>query len=340
MGDKFNLIWHAFKPHGRDLLKNLIVTQEFADVTLVSEDQHQYNVHKLILSAYSTVFKNILNSNPVSTSIYLMGVHHDELESILKFIYLGEATFHQKRVNELLNLAMNLDIKGINKNVIEGKYMELNYTAHAHVEEDNTEEIDDRQRNKESIPIQSSRKIVVIGRKVSKSLLACKKIHKCNDCAYQTKYHADLHRHMRAKHDGIKMQCQQCDYQTTRAEYLQHDSNSKHKGIKYPCQQCDFQATYQGGLLRHVKTQHEGIKYPCKQCDFQANYQASLLRHVKTQHEGITYQCKHCDHKATRKDHLQLHIKSKHEGLTFPCQQCDYLATFPSALKHHVKVKH
>ena len=158
MGDKFNLIWHSFKSHQRDLLKNLIGTQEFADVTLVSEDQHQYNVHKLILSAYSTVFKNILNSNPVSTSIYLMGVHHDELESILKFIYLGEATCNQKRVNELLNLAMNLDIKGINKNVIDGKYKELNYTAQ--VEEDNTEEIDDRQRNKESITIQSSRKIV------------------------------------------------------------------------------------------------------------------------------------------------------------------------------------
>ena len=118
MGDKFKLTWHTFSFHGQQLLRNLFESQEFTDVTLISDDQHQYKVHKFILSACSTSLKRILSSNPFNTSIYLRGIHHEELESILQFIYLGEATLYHERMNEFLNVAKNLDIKEIGKNVI------------------------------------------------------------------------------------------------------------------------------------------------------------------------------------------------------------------------------
>ena len=119
MGEKLNLTWHTFASHGQDLFKNLIETQEFTDVTLISDDQHQYRVHKFILSACSTVFRKILTSNFNNSSIYLRGIHHEELESILQFIYLGEASFYHERMNEFLNIAKNLDIKEIGKNIID-----------------------------------------------------------------------------------------------------------------------------------------------------------------------------------------------------------------------------
>merc|ERR1712189_119239 len=119
MGEKFNLTWHTFSSHGQDLFKNLMETQEFTDVTLISDDQHQYRVHKFILSACSTVFQKILASNSHNSSIYLRGIRHEELDSILQFIYLGEASFYHERMNEFLNVAKNLDIKEIGKNVID-----------------------------------------------------------------------------------------------------------------------------------------------------------------------------------------------------------------------------
>ena len=119
MGDKFDLTWHTFSTHGQDLFKNLMETQEFTDVTLISDDQHQYRVHKFILSACSTVFRKILTSNFHNSSIYLRGIHHEELDSILQLIYLGEASIYHERLNEFLNVAKNLDIKEINKNVID-----------------------------------------------------------------------------------------------------------------------------------------------------------------------------------------------------------------------------
>ena len=100
MKEKFNLTWHTFSVHGQELFKNLLETQELTDVTLISDDQHQYKVHKFILSACSTVFRKILTCNPANSSIYLRGIHHEELESIIQFIYLGEATLYHERMSE------------------------------------------------------------------------------------------------------------------------------------------------------------------------------------------------------------------------------------------------
>ena len=94
MSGKFNFTWHKFASHGQDLFKKLMETQEFSDVTIVSDDEHQYKVHRFILSACSTFFENILNANPSNAVIYLMGIHHEELEAILQFIYLGKANFY------------------------------------------------------------------------------------------------------------------------------------------------------------------------------------------------------------------------------------------------------
>ena len=119
MGEKFNMTWHTFSTHGQDLFKNLKETEEFSDVTLISDDQLQFRVHKLILSACSTVFRKILTSDPNTSSIYLRGIHHVELRSVLQFIYLGETSFYHERMNEFLNVAKSLDIKDIGKNVID-----------------------------------------------------------------------------------------------------------------------------------------------------------------------------------------------------------------------------
>ena len=70
-----------------------------------------------MLSACSSVFKNILDRNPHNTSIYLTGIQHHEIESILQFIYLGEAMFYQERMNDFLNVAKDLDLKEIGGNI-------------------------------------------------------------------------------------------------------------------------------------------------------------------------------------------------------------------------------
>ena len=100
------------------MLHALMKSNELTDVTLVCDDKTQFKAHKIVLSACSTVFKSIINDLPQNNSvIYLRGIQHQEMESILEFMYLGVATFYQERMNEFLNVAKNLEVKEISKDV-------------------------------------------------------------------------------------------------------------------------------------------------------------------------------------------------------------------------------
>ena len=62
-------------------------------------------------------FQEYKNTNPV---IYLRGIQYSEMESILQFIYLGEAKFYEERMNEFFNVAKNLDIRELAKGIEDG----------------------------------------------------------------------------------------------------------------------------------------------------------------------------------------------------------------------------
>ena len=74
MTGKFKLNWHSFQTHTNELLSELYSTSSFSDVTLVCDDQTQFKAHKFVLSACSSVFRNILSSNVTSPFIYLRGI--------------------------------------------------------------------------------------------------------------------------------------------------------------------------------------------------------------------------------------------------------------------------
>jgi len=277
MSEKYNLTWQTFASHGQELFRNLMETQEFSDVTLVSDDQHQYKVHKFILSECSTVFQNILSSNPLNSSIYLRGIHHKELESILQFIYSGEATFYHERMNEFLNVAKDLDIREIGKNVVDEA---LNCNTNL----ESQEELNENQSNIESNDLANPvNPRPVFSSKSSNSLLPGEKQYHCQQCDYQTKYSHALRKHVKSVHEGVKYPCQQCDNQFTLPSNLLQHIKSKHEGVKYPCQQCDFQATEPSTLRNHIKSKHEGVKYSCQQCDYQAS-KSGLSYHIKAKH--------------------------------------------------------
>ena len=117
--EKYNLTWHSYSDHLREALREMMTSSEFADVTLVTDDKQQIMAHRNILSACSPVFKNILqhncnNTNPV---IYLRGIQHSEMESIIQFIYLGGARFYEERMSEFLMVSKNLEIKELSTGI-------------------------------------------------------------------------------------------------------------------------------------------------------------------------------------------------------------------------------
>ena len=99
-------------------MRDMMTSEDFKDVTLVSDDKKILTAHRNILSACSPVFKNILlieasNKNPL---IYLRGIQHSDIKSILQFIYLGDITISEEKINEFLLVAKRLEIIGLSNN--------------------------------------------------------------------------------------------------------------------------------------------------------------------------------------------------------------------------------
>ena len=114
--EKLKYIWHNFMPQICDLLKELQQSKKFCDVTLVCDDQKQLKAHKFILSACSSVFKNMFeNGDSTSSTIYLRGIKSQDMDSVLQFLYLGDAVAHLLRFIFLIRVLPSHDIRALRK---------------------------------------------------------------------------------------------------------------------------------------------------------------------------------------------------------------------------------
>lgn len=110
---KFCLTWKDFNMIFNKEFEALRKSEDFFDVTLACEES-QVDVHKLVLSASSDFFKNILKKNKHDHPlIYLTGVKFSDLQAILDFIYTGETEVAEKDLETLLDTASKLKVKGL-----------------------------------------------------------------------------------------------------------------------------------------------------------------------------------------------------------------------------------
>ena len=109
------LTWNDFETNIKDSFGSLRHDKEFSDVTLVSEEGHQVEAHKVLLSISSPFFANLLKKNRQQHQllIFMRGVKSETLAAVLDFLYLGETNVFQENVESFLNLASELQIKGL-----------------------------------------------------------------------------------------------------------------------------------------------------------------------------------------------------------------------------------
>ena len=111
--DKFCLRWNDFDTNISSSLRELRDDKVLFDVMLVS-GREQVPAHKVILSASSPLFRDILTRNPHHHPLlYLGGVSADNLKYVIDFIYNGEVNVAQDDLNSFLLAAEELQVKGL-----------------------------------------------------------------------------------------------------------------------------------------------------------------------------------------------------------------------------------
>ena len=254
--EKCTLTWHSYSNHLREAMQDLMISSDFADVTLVTDDKQQIKAHRNILSACSPFFQNIfqLHSNFANTVIFLRGIEHSEVESIIQFLYLGEARFHEDRMSEFLQVAKDLEIKNMSTGILMNDQTALK-------EESDEHEIIVAQTLDEDSNVKYQ--VQTDTRQIIKHNAPNKKRTRTNVANYL---------------------CDQCDKQFKMQGHLNSHIQSVHGGVKYDCNQCDYQFSTQGSLNTHIQSKHDGVKYVCNQCDYQASFQRALTRHFQRKH--------------------------------------------------------
>ena len=204
MSEKYNLIWHTYTDHLQKMLREM---KEFTDVTLICDDKQKIRAHRNILASCSPVFKSIFQIEDVQNPIiFLRGINHVDMESILHFIYFGEASFYQERMDEFLRAAKSLEIEELSNVAPESpnsdteQFVEQSGVwSENHIEEELDEFVTEEKT-----------------RTISKSIRDNGGTFRCPECEKEFCQSGTLNRHVKAVHGGIKYKCKQCPKEFTR----------------------------------------------------------------------------------------------------------------------------
>ena len=340
-------------------ISEILFYDNSTDVTLVSDDQIQFQAHKSVLSASSPVLKEILLENPHGHPlIYLSGIHQQELGAILKFVYQGKTFIREDSINTFLRNVKDLQLKilinnsdGENANQIKTEN-EVEDIVYAEEKESNQEPIQAIDMDIPNIDANSDR--------------SCSenRLNVCSECWAEYQSKEDLINHMQNHHKDVKYVCDLCDFQTIWKSNLTTHRKTQHEGLKYFCEKCEYQALSKAAVLQHMKSVHEGIRFDCDQCSYQTKSKYVLKSH-KEKHKadyrnntqkkraaGITdankiiemyehgYKCTVCDKRSKNRGHAQEHAEIHMIGISYDCELCDKTSHTRAAYRSHKKNKH
>ena len=105
--------WDNYGLNVKEGFRELLCHRNFADVTLLSGDCQKLEAHRVVLTIGSPFFEKVLQaSSQAHPCLYLKGVDHEDLVSVLQFMYGGEVEMTQDRLHKFVGVSQELQIKG------------------------------------------------------------------------------------------------------------------------------------------------------------------------------------------------------------------------------------
>ena len=236
--------WEGYTEHFKIMMENMLVSKENSDVTLLCDDLQTIRAHKNILSASSPAFQKMFGLHQGNEMfLYMRGIKHQILSSIMEFIYLGEVSLHQDCVEDFITIARSLEVTGLHEsrtgNNEETEVDEINTNVSCKTElEESCDDtfvgdviLNENDKNdRKEIPKDIKKE--PLAKRISKS----KKLPKS-----QT---------------NNNFECKSCGKSFTESSSLSRHKRSFHDGLRHPCGHCDYQATFKRNLVRHVEVKH------------------------------------------------------------------------------------
>ena len=313
MDPAYELKWGTFTGHLRETLHKMFMTNHFTDVTLVCDDQAMIQAHKVVLSASSAVFLNMLRQNlhahPV---IYLHGVKYSDMEALLSFMYKGEVRIPEDGLKSFMKASKALQMKeiGIDQNFekeVRATTTEKDHSVPGDGSPDSAVSMDNDvseafSEEKENDPIEQSQadgcdkdmENSSMDKDVKKILFKSPTSKTIRNRKYKPRKQRDL--------ENVEIETI-----TVKSEEGNFDIQEE----RYRCLICKKLFTRISRVTEHIKTVHEkesNLK-SCHLCDFKTSRGDYLKKHIEA-HDDNYYFCDICDYSTKWKATMAKHMKS------------------------------
>ena len=228
--------WNDFQFNVSKSFNTLRKEEELFDVTLVSDDEQHIQAHKMILSASSEFFKNIIKkSNHSNPLIFLSGVTSIELYRVMDYIYEGEVQLLQDDLDSFLEIANKLKICGLYgvrteklEDAVEPN--ESKFENHKEYKDEDVDVMQAVQRTKATertvaISLQENESSWAEAKQaVDELVIKDGDIWLCKTCGKTMKTNCHIRKHAEVHIEGLSFPCSSCN-QTFRSRNIL----SKHK---------------------------------------------------------------------------------------------------------------
>jgi len=254
--DRFNLAWNDFEKCVSNSFKELLDNGYFVDVTLATDDDYHIKAHKVVLSTCSPVLKSILEKHPHQHPlIYMSGIKHQELKSIINFMYVGETEVAHDKLEIFMSIAAKFKIKGLSNCQI-------------------NEEPSRPNQEQAKLEFKSIHKDDPL-----KEALEADKKDENNDAQGLTPKEEEDNV-VNASDDKIM----DAYIESNQSKKTEESKEPTKIGQEYFCQYCDYKARFRNNVYNHTAAQHEGKRFPCDFCQYESKYYGDLIKHKGRKH--------------------------------------------------------
>lgn len=236
MSEKFNLKWNDFQSNITSAFSQLRTKTRFQDVTLVSDDQQQISAHRVVLTACSGYFNNILSQNDHSHPLLCLdGINFLDLNNVLDFIYNGEVQIFHEDIDRFLQIGKKLEIQGLLNSFEDEKKetIEEPTTYAAKIVEENTFYCTDSREQIMTLNSGRFQNLVDLDAYIEQQIIRYFEGYKCIICNKTSSSRGHIKEHIEIHIAGLSFKCNSCEKITsTRKNLRMHKTRSCKKKLE------------------------------------------------------------------------------------------------------------
>jgi len=315
---KFCLSWKDFNVIYNKQFEELRNSEDFFDITLACED-NQVNAHKLVLSAASDFFKDILRKFKHDHAlVYLTDVRFCDLQAILDFIYTGETEVAEDNLESLLTTAGKLRIKGLTESQ-SNKDSEAKASEEEYLAPIITEKEESKKKSIQGGKL-GSKSTTITPTLVKETSSQSIKLEKSDINYIQITNASKLVR----KPDPMDISnflSPSEQQQLTGAENLESFPSKSLAIVNEAVQSQDYESN-KNELERQCNelmvssydTSLGKTVWQCAQCHYSSKLRYTVKEHVETHISGFSHQCPLCEKSCNTRNALRVHTIRKHSN--------------------------